>query len=246
MGDPTAPALLILALAALAWFQRNSVRNFAAFAKIEDTRLRQRNFLLWAVQGCALYLGMPILGLALLGRLETLSCLYIPSEFWALAEPLPLIRPSDMWGFALGMAIGLPIVAVAFLIRRRRPARPRKPFKIAPLMARNRAEALALVPLILNAGISEEIFCRLYLPLLMVLSGIDAGIAFVATTLLFGALHRYQGWVGVLLTTVLGGLFALAYLAADGLWLPVAFHLFINFNSLLLNPAMRHATTRRD
>ena len=80
----------------------------------------------------------------------------------------------------------------------------------------------------------------------MVLSGIDAGIAFVATTLLFGALHRYQGWVGVLLTTVLGGLFALAYLAADGLWLPVAFHLFINFNSLLLNPAMRHATTRRD
>jgi membrane protease YdiL (CAAX protease family) len=246
LGDLTAPLLLIVALATLAWSVRNSVRNFAAFTGIEDTRRRQRVFLIWAAQGLALYLGMPLIGLALLGRLETLSIGNIPSEFWPVAEPLPLIRPEDMAGVPIGMAIGFVFVGVFFFVRGRRPVRPRKPHKLEPLLARNRAEALALVPLILNAGITEEVFCRLYIPLLMVLSGVDAGIAFVAATLIFGALHLYQGWRGVVATTVLGALFALAYLAADGLWLPVAIHLFINTMTLLIRPAIVHLTRRRD
>lgn len=244
MSDLAAPALLAIALATLVWSMRNSVKNFAVFAAIEDTRRRQRIYLLWAVKGCAIYLGMPIVGLALLGRLETLSAFYIPYEFWQLAEPLPLIRPSDMVGVPIGIAIAVPLAIIIRLIRARRPARPRKPYKIEPLMARNRAEALAVLPLILNAGISEEVFFRLYIPLLMVLSGVDAGVAFVGTTLIFGALHFYQGWLGVVMTTVLGAVFALAYLASDGLWLPVAIHIFINANSLLLQPAIKHFTER--
>lgn len=67
-----APALLIASLAALARFQRSDVRSFRRFRAIEDTQRRQRTFLRWARNACAMYLGVPLLGLALLGRVEAL------------------------------------------------------------------------------------------------------------------------------------------------------------------------------
>ncbi|WP_163361569.1 hypothetical protein, partial [Enterobacter hormaechei] len=64
-----APVLLIMSLGVLAWFQRNDLRAFRRFREIEDTARRQRTFLRWARNACAMYLGMPLVGLALLGRI---------------------------------------------------------------------------------------------------------------------------------------------------------------------------------
>lgn len=246
MDDFAAPALLAITLAALFWFQRNSVRHFAEFGAIDDTRRRQRTFLKWAAQGCVVYLGIPLIGLTLIGRLDALWD--FPPEFWPVAIELPAIDSEALAPLALGAAIGVAIVVIAVLIRNR--VAPRKvkhaaPPKIAPLMPRNRAEALHLVPLILNAGVAEEVFFRVYLPLLLVLAGLNAMIAFAAVTVIFGLLHRYQGWVGIILTGVVGGYFAFAYLASGGLFLPVLLHLLLNSSSLLLRPAVQHFSARR-
>lgn len=244
---PMPVLLLVASLAVLIWFQRNDVRGFKRFRSIEDSAARQRTFLRWARNACLMYLGVPLIGLALLGRIGAL---------WAF--PMQLFRDALTVTPALdGATLGLMAVAVltggliglglrkllgkpdylrkAYLGK---PARPVPGLDITPMLARNRAELLRVIPLAVNAGISEEVFFRLYLPLLITMCGAPPVFAFIAATLIFGLLHRYQGWLGVIVTTVLGAVFALLYLGALTLLAPIAFHLLINLNSLVLRPAL--------
>jgi membrane protease YdiL (CAAX protease family) len=231
-------ALLLVSLAALAWFQRRDVRKFAQFRAVEDSVRRQRIFLRWAGNACGIFLGISLLGLALLGRLDAIWA--FPEELWDVAMEVPWIDTgSAMTGGLIGAGIGCAIVVVVMRLRRGRSVKPPAGMDITPLLPRNRAELLHLLPLVLNAGISEEIFFRVYLPLLMVLAGTNGWVAFGISGVIFGAMHRYQGWLGVAVTTVLGALFTFLYLGGGGLLLPVALHLVINANSLLLRPALQ-------
>ncbi|AJP74615.1 hypothetical protein TS85_17815 [Sphingomonas hengshuiensis] len=113
------------------------------------------------------------------------------------------------------------------------------------MVPRNRAEALRVALLGANAAVSEELFFRLYLPLLAALVGAAPWLAFLLSTLLFGAMHRYQGALGVVLTTLLGALFAFAALASGGLAVPILLHLLVNLNGLILRPAVKVLARRR-
>ncbi|WP_171012486.1 MULTISPECIES: CPBP family intramembrane glutamic endopeptidase [unclassified Sphingomonas] len=235
-----APVLLIMSLGVLAWFQRNDLRAFRRFREIEDTARRQRTFLRWARNACAMYLGMPLVGLALLGRIEALWT--FPAEFAPLLAYAPVFPVGDrvflgtMFASVLG---GIALGVTLLYLRGRRPAGARRVLDISPMLPRNRAEALHLLPVILNAGVSEEICFRLYLPLLLALCGAPAWAAFLAATLIFAWLHRYQGWLGILLTGAVGTVLAALYFAAMGLALPIAVHLVINFNALIVRPALQ-------
>lgn len=234
-----APLVLAASLGILMWFQRSDVRSFRRFREIEDSARRQRVFLRWARNACLMYLGVPLIGLALLGRIDALW--YFPGDlFWPLLLVTPEFEP-DFLGVMAGAVVtgGIIGAGLAMLLRKRRKQPRTMPgLDITPLMPRNRAELLRVIPLAMNAGISEEVFFRLYLPLLITLCGAPPGFAFITAVLIFGLLHRYQGWLGVIVTTVLGAIFALLYLGAGTLLAPIAFHLLINFNSLVLRPAL--------
>ncbi len=232
-------ALLVVSLAALAWYQRNDVRTFRRFRAIEDSERRQRIFLRWAVRNCALFLGVPLAGLALLGRIDILW--NFPAEFDGVAAAMPWFGAFDT-SFVAGMAgalLGGAALGALIAARRRKPAKAPPGLDITPMLPRNGAELLRVAPLAINAGISEEIFFRLYLPLLMVLAGANAWISFAAAALIFGGLHRYQGWLGVFVTTLLGTVFTLLYLGSLGLALPILVHLLLNLNALVIRPAVR-------
>ncbi len=234
-----APLVLAASLGILIWFQRSDVRSFRRFREIEDSARRQRVFLRWARNACLMYLGVPLLGLALIGRLDALWDLPVD-----LFGPVLLVTPElepDFLGVMAGAVVtgGIIGAGLAMLLRKRRKQPRTVPgLDITPLMPRSRAELLRVIPLAMNAGISEEVFFRLYLPLLITLCGAPPAFAFIAAVLIFGLLHRYQGWLGVIVTTVLGAIFALLYLGAVTLLAPIAFHLLINFNSLVLRPAI--------
>lgn len=240
-----APALLIISLAALAWFQRNDVRSFRRFREIEDTQRRQRAYLRWARNACAMYLGVPLLGLALLGRVEALW--RFPGEFAPLTPAMPDFRIDSplVLGLMVGAMLGGGALGALLQLRRREPAKPVPGLDITAMLPRNRAELLRVLPLTINAGISEEIFFRLYLPLLIVLSGGTPAFAFIASTLIFGLLHRYQGWLGMAVTTLLAAFFAALYLGTGGLAAPILVHLLIDFNALILRPAIALRFRRR-
>lgn len=197
--------------------------------------MRQRLLRRWTLHAVLAFLVMPLAGLALLGRLDALW--RFPAEFAALGPELPIL-PS----FAFKSAGVLVLAVVAggaigglLIAHRRRAGRAGAPH-IDAMTPRNRSETLYVALLAGNAAISEEVLFRLYLPLLLVLLGAPPLLAFAAVTLLFGLMHRYQGWLGVTLTTMLGAAFGFAYCAGMGLGWPILVHLLLNLNALLLRP----------
>lgn len=231
------PLVLVLSLAVLAWFQRSDVRSFRRFRAVEDSARRRRTFLRWARNACLMYLGVPLAGLAVLGELGSLWI--FPESFAALTPAMPDFRIGNplILGAMIGALLGGGVLGA--LLQRGRAGQAKPPgLDIRAMEPRSWAELRAVIPLVVNAGISEEIFFRLYLPLLIVRSGGGPAFAFLASTLLFGLLHRYQGWLGIMVTTALAALFAALYLGTGGLAVPIAIHLLIDFNALVLRPAI--------
>jgi membrane protease YdiL (CAAX protease family) len=92
----------------------------------------------------------------------------------------------------------------------------------------------------IGAGVSEEVLARgLLIALGVDVLGLPPLAAAAAATALFGLVHLYQGWLGMLLTTVLGAIFAGLYLATGSLLLPVVFHIAVDMRGLLLTPHSR-------
>ena len=97
----------------------------------------------------------------------------------------------------------------------------------------------------LVAGVAEELFFRLALPLLVALATGSALAGFILSALLFAAAHRYQGKAGVIATGAMGVAFAVLYLASGALWLAIAAHIVVDLNSLVIRPAITGAWGRK-
>lgn len=232
-------ALLAAALLAIAWLIRNDGKSHARFKALAETRDRQRAVLRWARTAFLFWFAMPLAGLALLGRVQAIWT--FPEEFASLALAEDARQGMAFALFYAGCLLGGAFLGVFIrrVILERKPSAAARVPDIVPIMPRNAAEARCVALLTLNAGIAEEIFFRLYLPLLIVLAGGGPLLAFAVAALLFGLLHRYQGWVGVIATTLLGLVFTLTYLLSFGLILPMVLHLALNATNVLLRPALR-------
>ena len=134
----------------------------------------------------------------------------------------------------IGGAVG-GLVAGALLAR----VRKRKPLgNISALLPRERARGEICRCAQRHGGVTEEAFFRLYLPLLVAMVTGQAGIGFVASLILFGAMHRYQGWVGVLATTALGAVMTGLYLMTGSLWVVMLVHVLVDLNGLVVTPVL--------
>jgi len=77
------------------------------------------------------------------------------------------------------------------------------------------------------AGVGEELAYRGYsLPLVASLLGLPA--AFVLTSVVFGALHAYQGLLGTVRTALMGALLAWGFMASGSLWPAILAHIAID------------------
>ncbi|HEX4738519.1 MAG TPA: CPBP family intramembrane glutamic endopeptidase [Allosphingosinicella sp.] len=238
------PALLLVAvLALLGWFVRNDRAEYEAFKTLTRTEDRQRAFRRWTAKSFLLFWGAALLVLVLIGRVGTL--LRLPPEF---APLLPHLGGFDagVVPFVIGGVIGGGIIGAvaATLLSRRRAAKPKVLGDIEPLLPRNRDERRWTALLGVNAAIGEELFFRLMLPLLIALATGSAVAAFVAAGLIFGLVHFYQGWVGILATTLVGFFFAALYLASGMLWVAIVLHAVMNLNSLWLRPLLAERQSR--
>jgi uncharacterized protein len=136
-----------------------------------------------------------------------------------------------------GLAIG---ALVAWAMARRRLRMPTAG-NITALLPRNRAELPYGALLSVSAGVTEEAMFRLLLPLLITLVSGSWAAGFVIPTLIFGAMHRYQGWVGVVATTLVGALLSVVYLATQSIAMAMFVHVAIDLNGLVLRPLLSGA-----
>lgn len=230
--------LLLLVLAGLALATWYDVRRYRQFKQLTDGRLRRRAFYLWTAQGFVLFVGGSLAILALIGRLPDLTGM--PSEFGALANLIASDGPdedSGIGGLLLGLVIGGVIVGIA-IAKKRSAGKPVMIGDVEPMLPRNRAELLAAVPLAINAGVGEELFFRLALPLLVTQATGSAPIGLVMGAVVFGLVHAYQGVAGVLATTAMAAVFTALYLASGSLWLPILVHAGMDLIALVVRPGV--------
>ncbi|HXH15234.1 MAG TPA: CPBP family intramembrane glutamic endopeptidase [Sphingomonas sp.] len=234
-------ALLLVAIMAIVWFLKGDLLGYRRLKRLSDTASRQKTYRLWIAKAAIAFALPALIGLALLGRLDAL--LTVPPEFAALQELLPNFG-GDSRAFVCGMMGGgaLAGLVIGAFLATRRTWRILKPIgNVGSLLPRNRPEIAHAAAMAIAAGVTEELAFRLFLPLLIALVTGNALVAFGVAVAAFGALHLYQGWAGVIATTIVGALMAAVYLMTGSLVLAMALHALIDLNSLVVRPMLTGA-----
>jgi membrane protease YdiL (CAAX protease family) len=231
--------LLVLSLAVLWWFVRHDAAEYAAFKRFTETTDRQRCYGKWVLKSFAAFFGTSVVSLLLLRQLPSLRTL--PAGFIPLAARLGAVMPTTALldkGFLIGFAIAATITGILLgvLLAKALKTSHATLGDIEPLMPRNAAETAWAALLSLNAGLSEECFFRLLLPLLLLSLLHTPLLAFAVATILFGLVHVYQGVTGVVMTTLLGAVMAGLYLWTGDLWIAIAVHAGLDLFALVVRP----------
>jgi uncharacterized protein len=235
--------LLILFAVVLAWFIYTDGSEYRRFKTFTESRARQRVYASWLVKSFLAFGGGAVLSLFWLGE---------QSALWAFPPAFaPLLKPARdslqngqgmkefLFGAASSAVVGLIVMTLLLRVLRKRSGEKPKQVVIGdiqPLLPRNGAERVWAAVLSLNAGLSEELFFRLALPLVLVLIFGNALIAFIIATVVFGFMHLYQGVPGVIATTIVGAVMSAIYLATGDIWIVIVLHAAIDLNGLLLMP----------
>jgi membrane protease YdiL (CAAX protease family) len=238
---------LVVAVLLVARAANRDRRDYRRFKQLTTTRERQVVLGRWLRESFLINGGIAVA--VLLASWGFIG----PASRSALASPpMHWLHTTLSGGFGFGVAIGaacafaLVLVLPVFLLRRQVSELPAIG-DVGALLPRTRAELKYGAGLSVNAGVVEELLFRLGMPAL--LFGITGNglLAFVVASVLFGLLHIYQKFWGVLGAVVLGLLFCLVYLLTGSIWVVIVVHAVIDLRSLVLLPlvvqGVWHTTT---
>jgi len=189
----------------------------------------------WA-SGLWLGYGVPaLLGLLAIGGLNAIGAM--PLAFLPLGQAIGVvpgaIAPATI---ALGLGGGSVLGLVLTWWRARRGRGPWVLGDARSIMPRGDADLWPAAVLALSAGVTEELFFRLWLPLIVALACGSGAAGMAVATVAFAAMHRYQGWAGMAANLVGGALLAVLYLGTGALWVPIGVHALVDLNAVVLRP----------
>lgn len=241
-------ALLLFVLAAMAWWAYLERRAYQAFRLLEDSAKRRAFYWQWTwIPFVVFGLG----GLALLSLTGSFEALWrTPTEFDALRPSLKAPETVDTKSadYLIGVLIGAGVAvsgAIFLWARRIHKMTTLVVGDIEPLIPRNGAEIASAVPMALNAGVTEEVFFRLALPLLAAQATGSALAGFAIACVAFALMHWYQGWKGMLAVFAVGVWLTWVYLATGSLLKPILAHILIDLVAVVVRPAITLGLRRR-
>ena len=239
MLDPnstlTRPILWVALAAVLTLLVVRSVtkdrKQYQRFKRYHSTAKRQAMFRTWLLESFLLFGGLSAVTVLL--AWDYLGPLLQELTTWPVVQGI-------RGGFAVGIAIGAVVATVGLtvfgVVAARREQQIPTVGDIRSMLPRNRQELGLGALLSINAGIVEELLFRLALPALIYGASGSAIGAVLASVLLFGALHIYQGVWGVAGTTVIGAILMGLYAVSGTIILPIVVHALFNLRSLVLIP----------
>ncbi|QOD94171.1 CPBP family intramembrane glutamic endopeptidase [Chryseoglobus sp. 28M-23] len=214
---------------------RKDRREYARFRRYRSTVRRQAMLRRWLIESLALFGGTA--ALVLLAVHPFVAPLL--AETQAL-PPVAWLRDALTGGLGAGLLLGAVVGGTLLTVLGVRSARAEGGVimvgDIASLLPRNRPELGWGAALSVNAGIVEEALFRLALPALLVIVTGEPLSAFVLAALVFGALHAYQGWLGVVATSVVGLLFTTLYVVSGSILLAMLVHVLFDLRTLVVIP----------
>ncbi len=236
MGVALLDAFLLIALiGAYLWYVRGERSGRAPADRIASYRR-------WMRRAPLAFGASALIALLLTGRWDAIAVL--PPEFAPLipvarrlagfGDNVVHLKIAVLAGFAAGAVIGLGIA----WWRAHRGQRQLMSGKFAALLPRTPGETGWTAALGITAGMVEELFFRLALPLFVARVTGNALLGLALATALFAYAHRYQGWAGVAASALVGLTVAILYLATGQLWFAMLVHALLNLNALVLRPLL--------
>ncbi|MBY0213800.1 CPBP family intramembrane glutamic endopeptidase [Priestia aryabhattai] len=153
----------------------------------------------------------------------------------------PLFSLDKDFLLSAGVGAGISIAIIIFMISFSKKAREKiseglSDESIQFLLPSNFKERLFFLLIAVTAGVCEEIIFRgamfhYFNHFPFHLSMVAIGII---SSLLFGIVHLYQGWKGVLLTSYLGGIMFFLFVGTGSLWVPITLHFIIDSKFVFL------------
>ncbi|MBI3685740.1 MAG: CPBP family intramembrane metalloprotease [Actinobacteria bacterium] len=139
-------------------------------------------------------------------------------------------------GLGLVATAGALVAVRHRLDRHPEPQRPVGPEAVVALLPRTFRERRAFTGLAVTAGTCEELCYRGFLIAVVtaLAPGWGSSQLVLASAVGFGLAHAYQGLLGIVLTSLLGGCLAVLYLGTGSLLLPVFYHVLLDLRVLLL------------
>ena len=255
MLDPASPLtqpVLWLALAGILAVLivravRKDRREYARFKRYRTTLRRQAMLRRWLWDSFTWLGGLAVVSLVLAGAFVAPLLQQLMS--WPLVSGIRGIIIHDA-SLAVGVIVGLVIVFALVTVVGVRAARREQDVPmigdIAAMLPRNRQELRIGAVMSVNAGVVEELLFRLGMPALIFGATGSAVAAVVASALLFGALHVYQGIGGVVGTTIIGAVFLLIYAVTSSIVVPIVLHALFDLRSLVLIPVTVYGVHKID
>lgn len=234
--------ILVVVFVALVVFlairaQRKDRREYQRFKRYRSTVRRQAIFRKWLRESFLIFGGLSLALLALVWQFVPLVLDDVNG--W------DGVRAARAWYASLGpLSIALNalliflvvVLPVLLLFAARTQEDVTSIGDIQALLPRNTAEVRLGALISLNAGVVEELLFRLAMPALLYGAFGNAFFALLASALLFGALHAYQGPAGVIGTTLIGAFLLFLYVATGSILVPIVVHVLIDFRSFVLIP----------
>jgi membrane protease YdiL (CAAX protease family) len=138
---------------------------------------------------------------------------------------VPLPWPSLVaWTIGLTLGAGAIILVFRWIVER---TATEETAVLRDLIPRTSQEKQVFALLSVAAGVGEEIAYRGY-AITALAPSLGVGGAAVLTSVVFGGLHAYQGWLGTMRTAAMGGLLAWGFVAAGSLWPAILAHTAID------------------
>jgi membrane protease YdiL (CAAX protease family) len=217
--------------------QRKDRREYQRFKRYHSTVRRQAMYRTWLRESFLAFGGLSLVLLVLVWQFIPL--LLDEINGWDVVLSARAWYASLGW-LSIALTVALTIIVVVlpivvlFFVRSQEDVTAIG--DIQALIPRNTAEVRLGALLSLNAGVVEELVFRLAVPALLYGAFGSAAIALISSALLFGALHAYQGVIGVLGTTLVGAFLLLLYVATGSILAPIVVHVLIDLRSFVLIP----------
>jgi membrane protease YdiL (CAAX protease family) len=194
-----------------------------------DPRVRTRSYIktiLWQVVACAIILaGTP-----------WQTIFHAPGSASGIASKIG----NAGWGIAVGVLAGALLPAVLAAAKPDvRAGQIERLQSVSFFLPRGGRERMLFAVMCIAVGICEEIIFRGFLIRYFTAApwhfGVIAAAAIAA--IIFGIDHGYQGFTGILATTVLAIMFTVLFVATGSLLVPMIVHTLIDLRILLILPA---------
>ncbi|QAV71296.1 CPBP family intramembrane metalloprotease [Salinibacterium sp. UTAS2018] len=246
MLDPAHPLMLallwvvllgVLATLAIRTFRRDQ-REYRRFKRFRTTKRRQLMLRRWLLISFSLFGGLALVTLLASGAFATPLLRQVQAWSWvSWLLNVFAAHPTVTAGVLIGLAIGFIAVTVLAIIAVRKEGEEVVAVgDVQAILPRNRQELVLGGLLSINAGVVEELLFRLALPALLFATTGNAVVAIIASLLLFGLMHSYQGLAGIIVTTVLGAIFMAIYVLTGSILVTIIAHALIDLRSLVLIP----------